>query len=409
MADTLFVRLADGDADAAWAAFSADGRLASAVGRGALSGAVAAAAGRRTVLLVPALDVTSSQAELPSAGPARLRQMLPFSLEDSLADDVEQLSFAVGARLPSGKMLVSVAAKARIDAWLEAARGAGLTPQAVGSEADGVPDVPSTLVLMIEDDRIYGRRSGEPPFVFEGLAVRQVLDLLRGAGDPEAADLKHLLVYVDAAGRARYHAELVGLGEGLASIDVKLAPDGLFPHLAATLAQRPGTNLLQGGYAPKSNWAALARPWRVAAGLLVAALALSLVTRGVEYWSLLRADTELTARLAEDCPRLVGARRPDACEVEVRERLRAAGDERGAGFLATLAAIAAARTPATRIDQLSYRNGTMDLQLVAPDLGALDEFTKHLQSTGRFNPVLESSSQKDTGTEGRMKINGIDR
>ncbi|HET8696657.1 MAG TPA: hypothetical protein VFO94_04190, partial [Gammaproteobacteria bacterium] len=106
---------------------------------------------------------------------------------------------------------------------------------------------------------------------------------------------------------------------------------------------------------------------------------------------------------------LVGARRPEACEVEVRERLRAAGAPRGEGFLPTLAAIASARTSATRIDGLSYRNGTMDLQLVAPDLTALDEFTKQLQSTGRFNPVLESSSQKDTGTEGRMKINGIDR
>jgi general secretion pathway protein L len=409
VAETLFVRLAEGDADVTWAAFSADGRLATAVGRGPLAGAAAGAEARRAVVLVPALEVTTTQAELPSAGPARLRQILPFSLEDSLADDVEQLSFAIGARLPSGKVLVSVAATARIESWLAAARAAGLAPQALCAEADGVPDVPSTLVLMIEDARVYGRRPGEPPFVFEGLALRQILDLLRGAGDPDAADLKHLLVYVDAPGRARYHAELVELGEALASIDVKLAPDGLFPHLAATLAQRPGTNLLQGAHAPKSNWAALTRPWRLAASLLVATVALALAGQGVDYWRLRRADGELTARLAEDCPRLVGARRPEACEVEVRERLRDAGATRGEGFLSTLAAIAVARPPGTRIDGLSYRNGTMDLQLVAPDLSALDEFTKQLQSTGRFNPVLESSSQKDTGTEGRMKINGIDR
>lgn len=407
MPETLFVRLADGDADAAWAGFSPEGRLATAVGRGPLEGARAAAEGRRAVLLVPALDVTATQADLPSAGPARLRQMLPYSLEDALADDVDQLSFAVGARLPSGKMLVSVVSTARIGSWLDAARAVGLAPQAVCSEADGVPDVPSTLVLMIQDARVYGRRPGEPPFVFEGLTVRQILDLLRGAGDPDAADLKHLLVYVDAPGRARYHAELVELTETLASVDVKLAPDGLFSHLAATLAQRPGTNLLQGAYAPRSNWAALARPWRVAAGLLVAAAALALVAEGAEYWSLLRADSALAARLAEECPRLVGATRPQACEVEVRERLRTLGVSQGEGFLTTLAAIAGARTGATRVDALNYRNATMDLQLVAPDLSALDEFTKHLQSTGRFTAVVESSSQKDTGTEGRMKINGV--
>jgi len=404
VAETLFVRFTDGDADAAWAAFSPDGRLATGVGRGPLAGARAAADGRRAVVLVPALDVTTTQAVLPSASPSRLRQMLPYSLEDSLADDVDQLSFGVGARLPSGTALVSIAARARIDSWLGAARAVGLVPQALCSEADGVPDVPSTLVLMIQDARIYGRRPGEPPFVFEGLTVRQILDLLRGAGDADAADLKHLLVYVDAPGRARYHTELVELGETLASIDVKLAPDGLFPHLAATLAQRPGTNLLQGTYAPKSNWSALARPWRVAAGLAVAAAVLALVAQGVEYWSLQRADGALTARLAEACPRLLGVSRPQACEVEIQERLRGLGVRHGEGFLGTLAAIAGARSAATRIDALSYRNGTMDLQVVAPDLTALDEFTKRLQAGGRFKAVLESSNQKDTGIEGRMKI-----
>ena len=108
MPETLFVRLADGDADATWAAFSPDGRLATGVGRGPLAGARAAVDARRAVVLVPALEVTAIQADLPAAGPARLRQMLPYSLEDSLADDVDQLSFAVGARLPYGKMLLSV-------------------------------------------------------------------------------------------------------------------------------------------------------------------------------------------------------------------------------------------------------------------------------------------------------------
>jgi hypothetical protein len=76
-----------------------------------------------------------------------------------------------------------------------------------------------------------------------------------------------------------------------------------------------------------------------------------------------------------------GGPRPQACEVEVRERLRSLGASHGEGFLTTLAAIAGARNAATRIDQLNYRND-MDLQIVAPDLPALDEFTKHLQARG---------------------------
>ena len=76
------------------------------------------------------------------------------------------------------------------------------------------------------------------------------------------------------------------LGAQFASADVKILNDGVFPFLAATLAQRPATNLLQGPYAPKSNWIALTKPWRLAASLVAASVALSLLLQGAEYWQL---------------------------------------------------------------------------------------------------------------------------
>jgi type II secretion system protein L len=183
----------------------------------------------------------------------------------------------------------------------------------------------------------------------------------------------------------------------------------LFAHLAAALAQRPGTNLLQGVYAPKSNWVALAKPWRVAASLLLAAALVGVLSLGAEYWSLRRTDGELTELLAASCQRLVGVTRVSACESEVRRRLGAAGvATSGEGFLATLNAIAGARSGTTRIDALSYRNGTMDLQLIAPDIPALDEFARRLLETQRFNPVLESSAQEGSEVSGRIKITGKD-
>ena len=72
------------------------------------------------------------------------------------------------------------------------------------------------------------------------------------ADEPE---LRHVRVFTDAAGRARFASELALLDSQFASADVKILSD-VFPHLAATLAQRSGTNLLQGAYAPKSNWLA---------------------------------------------------------------------------------------------------------------------------------------------------------
>ncbi|HEY9183424.1 MAG TPA: type II secretion system protein GspL [Gammaproteobacteria bacterium] len=405
MADTLFVRLSD-DGTATWGAFDATGRLVGTIGHGGLEGARAALANRRCTVLVNGIDVLTTQAELPAASQARLRQIAPFSLEESLADDVERLVFAIGARLASGATQIAAVARERIDGWLSQLRAAGIAPHALCSEADGVPDVPSTLVLVIEGNRIAGRDPGRPPFVFEGLGLRQVLDLVRGrvADDGEP---RHVRIFADEAGRIAHAAELEALGQTFASVDVKILSEGVFPYLAATLAQRAGTNLLQGTYAPRSNWLALLRPWRLAASLLAGSVALAIVLEGAEYWQLRRTDRELTDAVAAACQRVVGDSSTSGCQREVRQRLGARAEGTSEDFLSTLAAIAALRDDETRIDALSYRNNQMDLQVVAPSVTALDEFSRQLEQTRRFEVELEATSQVDAGTEGRLRVVGV--
>jgi len=404
LAETLFVRLSDAGT-ATWGAFDATGRLAGVLGRGTLQAAHAALAGRRCTALVDAVDVLAAEAALPAASQARLRQIAPFSLEESLANDIDEMAFAIGSRLPSGATQVAAVSKERMDAWLGQLRAAGIAPHALCSEADGIPDIPATLVVLIEGDRIAGRKPGRAPFVFEGLPFAQVLSLALAhkADEPE---LRHIRVFTDAAGHARFAEELGELGGQFASADVKLLNEGVFPHLAATLAQRPGTNLLQGAYAPKSNFVALARPWRLAASLAAAAIVLGLLLQGAEYWQLRRADAALDEIVGPACQRVVGDSSTSGCQREVRQRL---GDNAGPAtedFLSTLAAIAAARDAAMRIDALSYRNRAMNLQLVAPDLTTIDAFSRELEGTRRFEVILEANNPVDGGTEGRLRIAG---
>ena len=407
MAETLFIRLADGEA-VDWAAFDATGALASSLGRGPLGSASAATQGKRCCVLVPGVDVTSAMVDVPAASPARLRQIVPFSLEESLADDVEQMSFAIGARRASGRTPVAVASKQRIDGWLERLRGAGIAPQALCSEADGVPEVSGTLVVLIEGSRIYGRLAEQAPFVLEGLTLQQALDLVRSPGGE--TERPHLLVYTEAADSERVRREVAALGEEFASVEIKVTADGVFPHLAATLAQRAGTNLLQGAYAPRSNWSAFAQPWRFAAGLGVATLVLTLLAQGAQYWQLRRADQALGDLVASSCQRAVGDARQSACQREVQQRLGAsAAGVGGEDFLSTLAAVSAARDSAMRIDALSYRNRILDLQLLAASVPALDEFARGLQQTKRFDAEIQAANQKDDGTEGRIRIVEVKR
>jgi hypothetical protein len=77
--------------------------------------------------------------------------------------------------------------------------------------------------------------------------------------------------------------------------------------------------------------------------------------------------------------------------------------------LSTLAAVAVARDADTRIDALSYRNRAMDLQLIAPSVPKLDEFSRELEQTRRFDVEIEAANQSDDGTEGRVRIVGAAR
>jgi type II secretion system protein L len=290
-----------------------------------------------------------------------------------------------------------------MDSWLGALRAAGIEQNALCSEADGIPDIPATLVLLIEGKRIGGRKPGRAPFVFDGLTLAQVLSIV-SARAPGEVELKHVRVFADPAGHAHYRGELALLDNQFASADVKILNEGVFPHLAATLAQRPGTNLLQGAYAPKSNWSAMLKPWRVAACLVAVAAVLGLVLQGAELWRLRSADAALGDAVASSCQRVVGDSSTSGCQREIRQRLGSGAGTSSEDFLSTLAAIAGVRDEDMRIDALSYRNRVMDLQLVVPSVVALDDFSRALEQTRRFDVDIEAANQRDSATEGRVRI-----
>ncbi|HEX7080305.1 MAG TPA: type II secretion system protein GspL [Gammaproteobacteria bacterium] len=402
----LVIRLHADPATAEWAVFDDSGRVVSRAAVGPLADAAGVAAGRRVIVLVPAVDVISTEATLPKASASRLRKMLPYSLEDALAEDVDDLFFAVGPRLESGAVTVAVVGRERLEAWLGALAESGITPSAVYSDADGVPDTPSTLTVVVAGDLVYGRAPGRPPFVLEGVALEEVPDIVDGS-----SELRHALVYVDEAASARQEEALRALSERIPNCQVKLMADGALYHLAATITSRPGVNLLQGPYAPKSSIGVLLKPWRVAAGLAAAVLVLGVLAQGVEYLSLVRQDRALTDLLTESCRRDMGAPALDACRAAVRSRLGGRGLLQGPddGFLSALAVIAEARVEDSRLEALSWRNDVLDLQLTVPDVPALDAFAQAVERSEQFAVRIQSANSAESAVEGRVQLIGAER
>src|ERR1700739_932861 len=144
MADWLLLRLPRiPDQPATWLGVDPPGARSGPPQSGPLSLAAARSAGRRICVLVPGTDVLVAEPELPTKAGTKLQQLVPYALEEQLADDIDDLHSAIGKRpAESTRTPVAVVTRALMDQWLTALKSAGLEPDAMYADSDLLPQNP---------------------------------------------------------------------------------------------------------------------------------------------------------------------------------------------------------------------------------------------------------------------------
>src|ERR1700681_1764548 len=141
MADWLLLRLPRApELPATWLVVDSRGAPTGPPQAGPLSLATPRAAGRRVAVLVPGTDVLLAEPEVPVKAGARLQQLVPYALEEQLADNIDDLHFAIGKRAgDSQRTPVAVVARALLDEWLTTLRSSGIEPEALYADSDLLP------------------------------------------------------------------------------------------------------------------------------------------------------------------------------------------------------------------------------------------------------------------------------
>src|SRR6187401_2186766 len=177
MAESLIIQLRDGVAPQ-WMVCNEDGHVVVNAVSGELVQAAPLSAGRRTVIVVPATDVLTTEAEAPAKSASKLAQVIPYALEERVADEIEDLHFALGERnAETGRVPVVVVSRARIDAWLTELRAAGLNPQAIYSEASLLPAMPWQLIALLDGDALTLKLAEGPPLVMPALSITDAFEM----------------------------------------------------------------------------------------------------------------------------------------------------------------------------------------------------------------------------------------
>ena len=406
--ETLLIRLLPDVPEQAvrraeWLVFEANQPTLGSSERGELKDITELTRSRRVIVLTPTEDTLLSTIQIKTRNRQQLVKAIPFALEEDLAEDVDNLHFALGERLEDDEYAVCAVAKSRMDTWMEDLNAAGIVPHALIPELQTLPlSEHGSWSLVLEDQRALVRTGKCGGFAVEP----DNLNVLIGHALEEFQTLPEAIHIYRCDQNADARLPFTPPVEWSESHECPLE------LLASGLDTKSSINLLQGNYVIKDKAGSLLRPWRVAAALAGAWLIIQVVSGIMDYRRLAAEELTLRAEIERvfkqtfpDVTRVVNPR------VQMEQRLqtlkKGQKTEDKDSFLALLGAGGQAikATRGVRIDTLNYRNGRLEISLLATDLQSLDGIKLRLQKGG-FVAEIESAESVGQRIEARLRIQG---
>jgi len=407
MADWLLLRLPRAGTElATWLVVDARGAPLSPPQSGPLALAAARVPGRRVCVLVGGADVLLAEPEVPVKAGAKLQQLVPYALEEHLAEDIEDLHFAVGKRsAESNRVPVAVVTRALLDEWLSIVRGGGIEPDAVYADSELLPQNPGQAVALLEADTVSVRPPGGAPVTLPADALSEALEIARGGAEVSGTGGRGLILYTGAPEWHQHSAQVEAARPYFDGIRVQLLAGGPLALFAQQLPSADAINLLQGAYAPVSSRGVGFKAWRVAAILLAGLIGLHVAGKATELQLLKRHERQLDASIRDTFRSSMHTEASAAEARRVMERRIAGGRGAGEGLLPALQALVQARNtaPGTNVQSLNFHGGALEMKLSAPDATSLDRLSQTLRSNG-WQADLTGGTNTGSSYEGRIQM-----
>ena len=403
MAKNVIIHLPTvGEDHVVWATSDDRGALTSEISSGTLETAASNVEGRRCTLVIPGNDVTLAEANVPGGSAARALQAIPFQLEDQLADDVDLLHFAVGARGKSDDYPVAVIGRDTMDLVREHCAQAGLRPSEIVPETLALPKFESDEIgeakwtALVDEENAVVRLNGYRGFSSDTSMADIMLDGARQSLPEDST--ASMVVY-----RTAPHVVM----PTPANMEVETrACESRLSLYASGLASAPRINLLQGDYSPKTQFDKTWKPWKWTA-VLAGLLGLTLVgSKALEHRQLSNQVSQLDNQIADVFKETLPDSRMVRPLTQMENRIKALSGGDFDGFTSNLSQIAAslATQPQTRLRSISFREGRFDLDLTTDAIPTLDLLKAELKKRGDLVMTVQSANNEKDGLRGRIRI-----
>ncbi|MDM8559571.1 type II secretion system protein GspL [Candidatus Parabeggiatoa sp. HSG14] len=359
-------------------------------------------------VLIPSTEVVLTQTNIPSKQWQRIVQAVPYALEEQLAEDVENLHFALGKRVSSsGNISVAVIDRTLMDGYLQQLRRVEFIPMLLMPNILAVPKPPNGWGILFFNKIVLVRTGLHAGFAIEmpclNIALRMALLEVEHENEPP----QKIVVFRGTESVVTL-TELHALG---IPIIEKTHEKGVLAWLIKGLNETKPLNLLQGDCCPQDKIVTLWQPWRLTAMLLILWGGLLVAKQGVEYQHLKQQrhalHTQIEKIYRETFPKAHKIVNP---QVQMEQKLRTLRTQQGnislqSNFLSILnqISVSLARAPGFNLKRIDFRQGHFDVQLSIANLQALEYLKKRLSRLG-LTVEIPSATSHNNQVKSRLRI-----
>ena len=403
MVDTLLIYVNPYNAHSGWELVNEQGRLIGNLNQGNLSDIGGLAKGRRATVLIDSACVNIENLDIPGQNKQRQKQAVPFALEEQLADDIDDMHFALGTKTADDNIPVASINKTLLDNILEQLTQAGVFADVMSADVIALPYAKKHWSILIDEQRVLIKTDHSNGYYCDRDNLSVILpSLLAEDASVEGVHYFHKHNDEDAATL-------------LANIDqnIKLITKTYQTHpleiFSQDLTDVRQLNILQGDYTAKRKSNLAFKPWKSVAVLLFAWMLVDMTSAVIASKQLEEKNQALTSAIEKEFKRAIpNARKFNNMRKRMEQKLKQlqnGGNESDPLFLHILANATESfnQNKKVNVSGIVFRNTYVDMDLQADSLESLEKIKKDLSANKKLKVVMSTSVEKNK-TRGRLRL-----
>ncbi|MEJ2609627.1 MAG: type II secretion system protein GspL [Candidatus Thiodiazotropha sp.] len=375
---------------------------------GTLTEAAQEAKGRRVLVLIPSTEVLITEVKIPTRNRQRLLQAIPFSLENELTEDIDQLHFAAGSIDSDNVTPVIIIARQKLESWLEKLDSAGIETLAIYPDLLCLPLSNDSWSLYHDNHVLQLHSQAHKGFSVDSVNGADFLKLALQQAEEHTPKTLTLYQLKDTAS----DLDLNTIAPNCEITNVALdSLAQLTALLGNNINEKQQINLLQNEYQRVDKMTLQWKRWLPAAvlGLLFAGLSMILTVQDYFHYEQQSAElnTQIRKTFQQAFPKIKRIVDP---KQQMEQQLKALQVGQSGGFaqftsLFVPTARIIKKSPNTELQNISFRDGQLNLQLTIKELQALEALKKSIERE-KLKVEIRSANASGKQVTSQIRISG---